>query len=151
MNLNQDIQYIKVRDVKDPQRGTDESAGIDFFIPNDFYEVTLSPGESAFIPSGIKMIVPKGFSGNFYNKSGIGKKSIIVGAQVVDSDYRGEVHLNVINVGTKMQRLQPGQKLVQMLVQPMLTFKPKQISPEDFELQSDTERGEGGFGSTGVF
>lgn len=146
------FQFTKIRDVKSPLRGTDESAGIDFFIPNKFnhgVEYLLTPGDAVLVPSGIKLIIPKGFSGNFYNKSSIGSRGIIVGAQVVDSDYRGEVHLNVINVSNQNFVLQPGMKLTQMLIQPILLTTPQEIKIEEYEIYKNTQRGSGGFGSTG--
>lgn len=144
------IKFIKTRDVKSPNRGTKVSAGIDFFVPEDFAEMVLYPGNSVKIPSGIKMIIPEGFSGNFYNKSGIGSKGILVGAQVVDSDYRGEVHLNIHNVSDTFFEIKPGMKLVQMLIQPVELQNPLEVDEEHFELYTATERGEGGFGSTGA-
>ena len=143
--------FTKVRDVKSPSRGTSESAGLDFYVPNDFETVHLAPGGSVNIPSGIKVIIPYGFSGNFYNKSGIGKKGLLVGACVVDSDYRGEVHLNVHNVSMDLITIEPGMKLVQMLIQPVIIQNPMEITNKVFDKQANTERGEGGFGSTGGF
>lgn len=145
------VKFIKVRDVKSPNRGTPESAGIDFFVPEEFDKFKLMPGESVMVPSGIKMIIPTGYSGNFYNKSGIGKRGLLVGAQVVDSDYRGEIHLNVHNVSNEEQEILPGQKLVQMLIQPVFLLEPKEISEKEFVENGNTSRGDGGFGSTGLF
>lgn len=143
--------FTKIRDVKSPSRGTSASAGLDFYVPNDFIPVSLNPGESVNIPSGIKMMVQYGFSGNFYNKSGVGKKGLLVGACVVDSDYRGEVHLNVHNVSKDSIAIDPGMKLVQMLIQPVAMTTPEEISKEKYDSYAPTERGSGGFGSTGGF
>lgn len=145
------MQFIKVRDVKSPARGTDESAGLDFFVPEDVQPTMLYPGQSTNIPSGIKMILPIGKAGIFFNKSGVGVKGILVGACVVDSDYRGEVHLNVVNTTEDLiYRIEPGKKLVQMVVLDVDLSMPREITQTEFDLQSITQRGTGGFGSTGA-
>jgi dUTP pyrophosphatase len=144
------LKITKTRDVKTPNRGTAESAGLDFYIPNDFEgPYNLLPGQSVNIASGIKMVIPKGYSGNFFNKSGLGSKGILVGAQIVDSDYRGEVHLNVHNVSEQTLHLKPGMKLVQMIVQKIELVTPQEVTLSSYEALAETERGEGGFGSTG--
>lgn len=145
------MQFIKTRDVKTPSRGTPESAGLDFYVPTDFEPILLTQGKSVNIPSGIKMILPKGKIGLFLNKSGIGKGGLLVGAQVIDSDYRGEVHLNIHNVGTYCVMIKPGMKLVQMIITNIDLDSPQEVTEEWFEFHSDTIRGEGGFGSTGEF
>lgn len=143
------MEITKVRDVKTPQRGTAESAGLDFFVPSDFNTVLLEPGESVKIPSGIKMRLPIGKAGVFVNKSGLGSKGLNVGACLVDSDYRGEVHLNVFNVSDTHIIIKPDMKLVQMMIYDVDLITPKVITNEAFEKFADTERGENGFGSTG--
>lgn len=146
------MKFIKCREVKSPARGTPESAGLDFFIPQNEYDesIVIRPGESVNIPSGIKMIIPKGKAGIFFNKSGVGVKGVIVGACVVDSDYRGEVHLNVHNVSNEEVEFRPGQKLVQMLLIDVDLVSPEEITKEEFTKESNTIRGSGGFGSTGA-
>ena len=144
------MMFTKVRDVKSPSRGTDQSAGLDFFVPNDVEEFTILPGCSVNIPSGIKVMFPYGHAGIYFNKSGVGSKGLLVGACVVDSDYRGEVHLNIHNVSTKEVSFKPGQKLVQMLVMPISMVAPLEIDNSNYDSYAPTERGEGGFGSTGA-
>lgn len=143
--------FTKIKDVKTPARGTSESAGIDFFVPNDHPETLLSPGKSVNIPSGIKMVLEPGTAGIFFNKSGVGVKGLIVGACVVDSDYRGEVHLNIHNISDVAQVIKPGQKITQMLIVPVNLDTVTEMSPEDYEGYNTTQRGSGGFGSTGSF
>lgn len=147
--------YTKVRSVKSPSKGTDGSAGYDFFIPYDLPDllttISLAPGESINIPSGIKVVIPPTYAGIFFNKSSIGIKGLLVGACVVDSDYRGEVHLNVHNVSNKPVELSPGQKLVQMLVLPYHSAPMVELDNEYYDqTYSNTTRGSGGFGSTGA-
>ena len=138
-----------VRDVKTPSRGTTKSAGIDFFIPNDFEKISLFPGDSILIPSGVKVQVPEGYALIAFNKSGIATKSrLAVGASVVDEDYEGELHLHVYNTSqNKVTQIEPGMKLTQFILIPV-NYQNVEIVHEFEERQS--ERGSGGFGSTGI-
>lgn len=149
------MKYLLTRNVKPPQRGTEESAGLDFFVPDDYNDgnsTFLEPGDSLKIPSGVKMVLPKGKVGVFMNKSSHGSKGLLVGASVVDSDYRGEVHLSVffLNQSNKVFEVKPGMKLVQMLILDVDLVQPQEITETEFENFNNTERGDGGFGSTGV-
>jgi len=142
------MKISKVRNVKIPSRGTEKSAGIDFYVPED-YNVTLAQGESCLIPSGIKANVPKGFSLIAFNKSGVAvKKSLHVGACVVDEDYQGEIHLNLINVGPNLVSLNAGEKILQFILVPVFYDDIEEVSVDDL-FEEETERGSGGFGSTG--
>ena len=138
----------KVKDVKTPARGTSKSAGLDFFVPNDFEKSKVWPGKSILIPSGIKAQVPEGYALIAFNKSGVAtKEGLVVGACVVDEDYEGEIHLHMINVGDKVVDIDPGQKLTQfILIQ--VNYSDVQAVQEFPDRQS--ERGSGGFGSTGI-
>lgn len=143
------LKIAKTRPVKTPARGTPGSAGYDFFVPEDQPTTILAPGTSILIKSGIKMMIPDNLVGIFFNKSSIGQKGIIVGAQVVDSDYRGEIHLNVINTSHENYVIKPGQKLTQMIIQEFQKYTFMEISEDVFDVDL-TERGAGGFGSTGA-
>ena len=146
------MKIFKVKDVKTPERGTSESAGIDLFIPNDFSPVSLLSGESVFIPSGIKVNVPAGYALVAMNKSGIAaKKSLLVGACLIDEDYQGELHIDLKNVGTEQQILNPGDKIIQLVCLPINYVAIEEVHSEN-ELFGNvvTERGSGGFGSTGT-
>jgi len=142
------MKIQKIRSVKTPVRGTSKSAGIDFFIPNDFECIILRPGEDVLIPSGIKANVPPGYMLMAANKSGVATKSkLIKGAEIVDEDYTGEIHIHVFNVGKTNDILEAGKKIIQFILIP--------VNYEDVELVDqldsiDTERGSGGFGSTGT-
>jgi dUTP pyrophosphatase len=142
------MKVQKLRDVKTPNRGTTVSAGIDFYVPEDFETTTLAPGESVLIPSGIKVQVPRGYALIAFNKSGVSvKQGLSVGACVVDEDYEGEIHLHMINTSNKEQVIATGQKLVQFVLIPVSYFDVEEVD----EIQSrNTERGSGGFGSTGL-
>ena len=142
------MKVQKLRNVKTPNRGTVASAGIDFYVPEDFETVSLKPGESVLIPSGIKVQVPRGYALIAFNKSGVAvKQGLSVGACVVDEDYEGEVHLHMINTSDKEQVVVTGQKLVQFVLIPVAYLDIEEV----YEIQSrNTERGAGGFGSTGL-
>lgn len=142
--------FTKVRDVKTPSRGTDEAAGLDLYIPNDVKPFMLGPNESINIPSGIKVRLPPNMVGIILNKSGIGIKGVLVGAQVIDSDYRGEIHINIHNVSKLDVSFQGGQKAVQMLLMPVALDIPVEETQDSYNQHSETKRGEGGFGSTGL-
>ncbi len=143
------MKYSKVREVRGPNRGTEESAGIDFYIPTGFDQKVM-PGESALIPSGIKVDIPNGTMLQVCNKSGIAAKhGLLVGACIIDSDYQGEMHINVWNVSNKVVTLQAGTKIVQMILIPILLSEVEEVALEDL-FTNETERGIGGFGSTGI-
>jgi len=161
------MKYTKIREVKSPSRGTEQSAGIDFFVPaewNNGEPYSVEPGGRVLIPSGIKVNVPSGYALIAFNKSGIASKTgMVVGACVVDEDYQGEVHINMINTNQPTHHhdgtvyatnpgyatITPGDKLVQFILVPVNYTNPEEVSME--ELYSEvSERGEGGFGSTGL-
>lgn len=173
-----ELKFLKIRDVKSPARGTAEAAGIDFFVPNynaqfedDFkaknpkigYDanygdgsekmtICLRPGDRVLIPSGIKTWMTPGTALIAANKSGVAsKKGLIFGAQVVDSDYAGEVHISVINTGNYNAYIETGEKLIQFIHTPVLLTLPEEVDEYMFNaLHDKSVRGEGGFGSTGV-
>ena len=145
------MKFAKIRDVKTPTRGTQGSAGIDFYVPNDYPNSLrrIEPGDRYFIPSGIKANVPEGYALIAMNKSGVAlKKGLMVGACVVDSDYQGEIHLHLVNVSDSFARIEAGEKLVQFLLVPVDHCNVEVDESELFE--EETTRGSGGFGSTGV-
>ena len=149
------LKISKTRDVTTPKRANSGAdAGIDFYIPNDYNgKIELAPGQSAKIPAGIKVEVPAGYSLIFFNKSGVAaKRSLIVGACVIDHGYSGEVHINMINVGDQTQFLMPGEKIVQGILMPVITFETIEVPEEELykEIHVAGSRGVGGFGSTGV-
>jgi len=146
------MKFFKSRKVKNPQRGTAGSAGIDFFVPDAFPGAQLSPGQSINIPSGIHVRLPPGRALIMFNKSGVALRNFLqVGACVIDEDYQGEVHLHVTNIGEQPTYIRPGMKLVQGLV--INVDGPEQPSEvkslEDLYENHESSRGRGGFGSTG--
>lgn len=160
------IKYSKLRDVKSPSRGTAQSAGVDFFVPNDWNNGqprVVLPGDRILIPSGIKVNIPAGHALIAFNKSGVASKTgLIVGACVVDEDYQGEVHINMINTNENKEyftdgnyvndtgtvTITPGEKLVQFLLIPINYASTLEVPMEELYTET-TDRGAGGFGSTG--
>ena len=145
------LLFTKTKDVTSPVRGHDTDAGIDFFIPNDCEDKWLEPGEDVLVNSGIKVIIPKGYALIFKEKSGIAtKRKLAVGAAVVDSDYRGEVHFHLINIGNEsVKAYSAGDKIIQGLVVPISLCSIEEISTTEYD-KDKTIRDIGGFGSTGV-
>lgn len=146
------LRYFRTRDVKAPVRGTALSAGYDFFLPDDFgQDLVLEPGESALIPTGVHVSFPKDYVFIGFNKSGVAAKfKLLIGSQVIDADYQGEMHINLHNVGKHTQTFKPGAKLTQfILLNVGLLDTEEALSLGDLYAE-ETERGTGGFGSTGV-
>lgn len=141
------IRIQKTRDVKTPTRGTDGSAGLDFYVPNDFGAHIVYNNNSILIPSGIICKIPEGHALIAMNKSGIATKhNLIVGACVVDQDYQGEIHLHLVNVGDFGVWVTPGMKLVQFLLIPV-NFCTVEVVKSAWDDQI-TGRGHGKMGST---
>ena len=145
------MKITKIKDVKTPTRANATDAGVDFFIPNDYTGKTdLPPGESCFIPSGIKVNVPEGYALIAFNKSGVAtKKGLHVGACVVDCGYQGELHINLTNVSAEYQTIAAGDKIVQFVLLP-LGNPSIELVEENNLYETVSTRGEGGFGSSGT-
>ena len=129
-----------------PTYGSVEAAGADLYACLDA-PVTIQPGETAWIPTGIALEVPKGCAGLIYARSSTGVKRGLAPANkvgVIDSDYRGEIRVVLLNHGKTPQIVESGERVAQFLITPVMT--PAYI--EVGEL-TDTDRGVGGFGSTG--
>ena len=129
-----------------PTYGSAEAAGADLYACLDD-SVSIQPGETAWIPTGIALEVPKGCAGLIYARSSMGAKRGLAPANkvgVVDSDYRGEIRVVLLNHSNQVQTVAPGERIAQFLITPVLT--PAYVEVEEL---SDTQRGAGGFGSTG--
>jgi len=143
------MRISKIRNVKTPTRANKTDAGIDFFVPEDVKPVILKPNESCLIPSGIKAEVPNNHALVAFNKSGIAvKKELHVGACVVDVGYQGEIHINLTNVGGEFQYINPGDKIIQFVLL-QLGEQTIRVVDEGELYPEESNRGEGGFGSTG--
>ena len=144
------LYFTKVRDVNDPVRAHWNDAGIDFFVPNDFEQYRLKPGKEIKIPSGIKMNLPTNHVLIGFNKSSIPpKKGLIIGSQVIDESYMGEIQIHLMNVTNKATYIYPGEKIVQYILLPVAYDMPEMVESEETLFKNkDSERKEGGFGST---
>jgi len=129
-----------------PTYGTAQAAGADLYACLN-ESVTIAPGETFFVPTGIALEVPVGCAGLIYARSGLACKRGLAPANkvgVVDSDYRGEIHVALHNHGSVSQTVDNGDRVAQFVITPVLT--PAYEIAEDL---SDTLRNQGGFGSTG--
>lgn len=145
-----ELKIKKLRpNAKVPKRATNGSAGMDLYACVE-ESITLAPGQLAIVPTGIAIELPDNSSAAFlYARSGLGVKHGIClsnGVGVIDSDYRGEICAGLCNVSDKPYVIEPDERVCQMVIAPVLT--PEIIEVGDL---NDTERGEGGFGSTGSF
>jgi dUTP pyrophosphatase len=132
-----------VPQAKLPSYGHPGDAGMDLFACVDH---TLEPGGVFAVPTGIKMAIQAGHVGLVWDKSGISLKGVHRLAGVVDAGYRGEVQVVMINLGREPFEIKAGMKIAQMLIQPVQAVEVVEAAELD-----DTARGEGGFGSTGLY
>lgn len=134
---------------KVPKRATSGSAGMDLYACVD-EPITIAPGQLAVVPTGIAIALPDNSCAAFlYARSGLGVKHGIClsnGVGVIDSDYRGEICAGICNVSDKPYTIEPDERVCQMVIAPVLTPDIVEVSELD-----DTQRGKGGFGSTGSF
>lgn len=129
-----------------PTYGSAEAAGADLYACLEA-PVTIAPGETAWISTGIALEVPKGCAGLVYARSSLGAKRGLAPANkvgVIDSDYRGEICVVLLNHGKVPQIVENGERVAQFLITPVLTPPYEEVK----EL-SQSDRGAGGFGSTG--
>ncbi len=129
-----------------PTYGSAGAAGADLYACLE-EPVTIAPGETAWIPTGLALEVPGGCAGLVYARSSLGVKRGLAPANkvgVIDSDYRGELRVVLLNHGKEIQTVQHGERVAQFLITPVL-----QPAYEEVMELSDSARGTGGFGSTG--
>ena len=130
-----------------PTYGSEYSAGADLYACEE-NTVTIAPGETKLIRTGLAVEIPEGFGGFIYARSGLAAKKGLAPANkvgVVDADYRGEVMVALHNHSSLTQTVEKGERVAQLVIAPFLKA--------DFTVAdelSDTVRGEGGFGSTGT-
>jgi dUTP pyrophosphatase len=144
------MSEIRVKKLREgatlPTYGTPYAAGADLYACLE-QEITIAPGETVFVPTGIAMEVPEHCAGLIYARSGLACKRGLAPANkvgVVDSDYRGEIIVALHNHGTEAQTVENGERVAQFVITPVLT--PAYVVAESL---SDTSRNQGGFGSTG--
>ena len=132
-----------------PTYGTEYAAGADLYavIHNDTKTVEILPGETAFLDTGVTMEIPKGYVGLVYARSGLSCKQGLAPANkvgVIDSDYRAGVKVALYNQSNEIRTISNGDRIAQIIIQPVMQFEFKEV-----DKLSETDRGEGGFGSTG--
>lgn len=132
-----------------PTLGSVEAAGCDIYanLVEDAGSVTIGPGATHFIKTGIAMEVPKQYAGLIYARSGLASKRGLRPANcvgVIDSDYRGEIMVALHNDSDVPQTINHGERIAQIVITPYI--RPEFVETDDL---TDTERGEGGFGHTG--
>lgn len=128
--------------MKMPAFAHDDDGGFDLYAAKT---ITIQPGERISIPSGLRMEIPYGFVGFIWDKSGLSHKhGLKTFGGVVDAGYRGEVMIGIMNLGAEPYTFEKNHKVAQISIQ-----RREEIKIEEVEELSDSERGEGGFGSTG--
>ena len=130
-----------------PTKGDTEAAGIDLYACID-EPITIASGNTAKIPSGIACEFPKGYFGLVVPRSSVGAKrrlQLANTAGIIDNSYRGEILMIFANENKIPQTINPGERLAQMILLPYVTY-----NIVETDSLSETERGEGGFGSTGI-
>lgn len=145
------MEILKIKKVREngkvPQRATSGSAGLDLCAATDS-PVTLKCGETAIIPTGIAIALPSENYGAFvFARSGLAVKhgiGLLNSVGVIDSDYRGEIMVGVINQIEEEYTIQPGERIAQLVVMPVSVMPAVEVGDLD-----ETDRGSGGFGSTG--
>lgn len=129
-----------------PTYGSEYAAGADLYACLDS-EITINPGETYLVKTGIAMEIPVGYAGLIYARSGLATKRGLAPANkvgVIDSDYRGEIMVSIYNQSSEPQKIEPGERIAQLVITPYITGIFNEVSD-----LTDTTRGEGGFGSTG--
>lgn len=139
--LNIRIRLLSIR-ARVPSKSHHGDAGWDLYSSD---EVAVLPGETKVVPTGVAMEIPQGWYGQIKARSGLGSKGVVVTAGVVDSGYRGEIGVVVVNTKRDGEFVfRAGDKIAQMVFLP--------VPDVEFELREELEataRGAGGFGSTG--
>ena len=136
-----------------PTRGNPSDAGLDvYFSPKAREPVTIDPGQSVILPTGLKFGVPHGYMLEVKNRSSVAsKRSLIVGACVIDSGYDGEVFVNLHNIGTEPQVVEPHTKIAQVVMTPVVSFRALETQNPDlygWYPITISDRGDGALGST---
>jgi len=145
------LRVYKMRaDAVVPRYKTSGAAGMDLAACLDT-PLTLAPGRTARVPTGLQIALPAGHEGQVRPRSGLAARhgvTVLNAPGTVDEDYRGEVHVLLINHGDEAFTIQSGDRIAQLIVAPVTHVEIETV--QDEAALGGTERGEGGFGSTGV-
>jgi dUTP pyrophosphatase len=145
------VEVVRLRGDREalplPDYMTPGAAGLDLLADVDA-ELVLGAGERWVVPTGIRIAIPPGFEGQVRPRSGLAARdgvTVLNAPGTIDSDYRGEVQVVLVNLGTTPVRVRRGDRIAQLVIAPVASVVWREVS----EL-SPSERGDGGFGSTGA-
>ena len=127
-----------------PERAHADDAGLDLFYPNDTWRM-LWVGSRMSIDTGVHVAIPRGYVGKIESKSSLMVKNGILTAGTIDSGYTGSINVTLFHFGEESIKIKPGMKIAQLVIYPIIT--PELVQVDKLE---ETERGDGGFGSTGA-
>ena len=134
-------------DLELPSYETGDAAGMDMRAAV-MEDVVVAPGERTLVPTGLAIALPPGYEAQVRPRSGLALRngiSLVNTPGTIDADYRGEVKVLLVNLGQDPFRIERGMRIAQLVLAPVA-----QLPPTRVEVLSDTDRGAGGFGSTGV-
>ena len=135
------------KEVPLPKYETNGSSGMDL-AANINTNIDIDPGKTAIIPTGLALSIPKGFEVQIRPRSGLAAKqkiTVLNTPGTIDADYRGEIKVILINLGQETFKVEKGLRIAQMVLCPVMQAQLKEV--DDL---NETERGKGGFGSTGT-
>ncbi len=148
------LEFTKRADARAPERANPSDAGLDvFYCPSDpdISVAKIEPGSNVMLSTGLKFGIPHGYMLQACNRGSMGaKKSLVVGAHIIDSGYDGEVFIDLHNIGSETQFIETGAKIAQLVLVPVVHFRAKESeSGLLYEEQiSISNRGSGALGST---
>jgi len=149
------IEYSRVRDnVKHPTRSNPSDAGLDiYYNPSGDGGAFIEPGFSARLQTGLRFGIPHGYMLQVMNRSSVAaKRDLVVGAHCIDSGYDGEVFIDLHNIGNMAQIIEPGEKIAQVVMIPVVPFRAVETATGnlyDWYPITISDRGDGALGSTG--
>jgi dUTP pyrophosphatase len=146
------IEYAGIEfGVKSPTRGNPSDAGLDIYA-NLKEAINIAPGQNKMIPTGLKFGIPHGYMLQVCNRSSMGaKRSLIVGAHIIDSGYSGEVFVDLHNIGSDIQTINRDDKIAQLILVPVVHFRARRTVATDLyggHPITLSGRGEDALGST---
>lgn len=152
-NKAQTIIFTKINEnAKIPTRGSEYAAGYDLYACLNNDSLTILPHETIKISTGLRMVLPDGYFGAIFPRSGLATKQGLRMANcvgVIDQDYRGEWIVSLHNDTEKAQTISNNERVAQLILLPYQTLEFQEIEEEDFDYNYVTKRGKDGFGSSG--
>lgn len=147
------LRFRRIREgALEPSYQTTHAAGLDIAAaPEDSKPITIEPGRIVMIPTGVIAAIPDGYEGQVRPRSGLASKhgvTLINSPGTIDADYRGEIRVPLINHGREPFVIEPGMRIAQLIIAPVARVRVEEVT--DVSELGSTDRGEKGFGSTGV-